>query len=130
MSDALSGDDDRDNGTLPQILRTFVPSQVPKHFKIVPLPKEISQWLIALLQKLPVKNQSRERHTLTKRGRLGDGKSTVNSLELSRTISSTIPEKRQRMKLMGVFAMALCGGQVSGPAYATLTEGTIRSTIF
>ena len=38
-------------------------------------------------------------------------------------------KKPQRIKLMGAFAMALRGGRFSGPAYDSLAEGTIRSTI-
>ena len=90
VSDSLSRDDDRDVDELTKHLRTSVPSQVPKHFKIVPLPKEISSWLISLLQKLPVKEQLRERHTRTKLGRGGDGKLTVTPLESSKMSSSTI----------------------------------------
>ena len=90
MSDALSRDNDRDDDELTKKLRTSVPSQVPKHFKIVPLPKEISLWLTSLLQKLPVKEQLRERHTRTKLGRGGDGKLTVDQLESLKMSSSTI----------------------------------------
>ena len=90
VSDSLSRDDDRDDDELTKILRSSVPSQVPKHFKIVQLPKEISSWLISLLQKLPVKEQLRERHTRTKLGRGGDGKLTVTPLESSKMSSSTI----------------------------------------
>ena len=90
VSDALSRDDDRDDDELTKILRTFVSPQVPKHFEIVPLPKEISSWLISLLQKLPVKEQLREKHTRTKLGRGGDGKLTAIPLESSKTSSLTI----------------------------------------
>ena len=38
VSDALSRDDDRSDEDLTNILRTFVPSQVPEHFEIVALP--------------------------------------------------------------------------------------------
>ena len=89
VSDALSRDDDRNDEELTHILRTFVPSQVPEHFKIVPLPNEISSWLISLLQRLPEKEQLRERHTRTKLGRGEDGKSISNPLELQ-TSSSTV----------------------------------------
>ena len=57
VSDALSQDDDRSDEELKIILRTFVPSQVPSHFEIVPLPNKISSWLISLLQRLTVKEQ-------------------------------------------------------------------------
>jgi hypothetical protein len=37
--------------------------------------------------------------------------------------------KHQRIKLIGVFAMALRQARFSGPAYDTLVESTVRSTI-
>ena len=55
VSGALSRDDDRDDEELTNILRTFVPSQVPDHFEISPLPKEIVSWLTSLLLRMPVK---------------------------------------------------------------------------
>ena len=55
VSDALSRDDDRSDNELINIFLSFTPSQIPDHFKIVPLPREISSWLISLLQRLPVK---------------------------------------------------------------------------
>ena len=78
VADALSRDDDRSDEELTHILRTFVPSQVPEHFEIVQLPNEISSWLISLLQKLPVKEQLREKHTRTKLGRGVAGSSGAN----------------------------------------------------
>ena len=48
VSDALSRDDDRSDEELINILKTFVPSQVPEHFTIVPLPNKIASWLIPL----------------------------------------------------------------------------------
>ena len=74
VSDALSKDDDRSDEELIKIFCTFTPTQIPDHFKIVPLPGEISSWLTSLLQRLPVKEQLRERHTRTKLGSGQDGK--------------------------------------------------------
>ena len=82
VSDALSRDDDREDEELTNILRTFVPEQVPTHFEIVPLPNEIVSWLISLLQKLPVKEQLREAHTRSKLGRGVDGQPGQNQSEL------------------------------------------------
>jgi hypothetical protein len=76
VSDALSRDYNRSDEELTEILRTFVPEQIPPHFEIVPLPNEISSWLISVLQKLPVKMQLQEQHTKTKLGCGVDGKST------------------------------------------------------
>jgi hypothetical protein len=54
VSDALSRNDDWDNEELINIFCAFCPSQIPSHFRIVPLPSKITSWLIALLQKLPM----------------------------------------------------------------------------
>ena len=89
FSDAISRDDNRSDEELINIFRTFTPSQIPDHFKIVPLPSEISSWLTLLLQRLPVKEHLRERHTRTKLGRDQDGKNTVNQSESLRMIYST-----------------------------------------
>jgi hypothetical protein len=96
VSDALSRDDDRSDEDLTNILRSFVPSQVPSHFTIVPLPNEISSWLTSLLQRLPVKEQLLERHTRTKLGRSEDGRSIATQLASSTTTTSiTSPEVRE-----------------------------------
>ncbi len=86
VSDALSRDDDRSDEDLTNILRTFVPSQVPEHFEIVALPNEISSWLISLLQKMTVKEQLHERHTRTK---LGRGRGGVNGASQSDYVTTT-----------------------------------------
>ena len=57
VSDALSRDYNRGDKELTNILQTFVPSQVPSHFKIVPLPNKISSWLTLILLRVPVKEQ-------------------------------------------------------------------------
>ena len=89
VSDALYTDEDRSDNKLINIFRSFTPSQIPDHFEIVPLPREISSWLISLLQRLPMKEQLRERHTRTKLGRGKGGKTTTYKLELFRMSSST-----------------------------------------
>jgi len=89
VADALSRDDDRDDEELTQILHSHVPSQMPRHFEIVPLPNEISSWLTSLLRKLPVKEQLRERHTRTKLGRLGDRSNGASQLDSRMTSTST-----------------------------------------
>jgi hypothetical protein len=57
VSDALSHDDDRSNKELTSVIKSICPSQVPSHFEILQLPKEIILWLTALLLKLPVSAQ-------------------------------------------------------------------------
>jgi len=88
VSDALSRDDDRDDEELTHVLRTFVPSQLPDHFEIVPLPSEISSWLTSLLQKLPVRTQLREKHKRSKLGRGHDGNNTMPPSESEMTTTS------------------------------------------
>ena len=66
VSDALSRDDDRSDEELTNLLYTHVPEQLPEHFQIVQLPNEIVLWLTALLLKMPVKDQLRERRSRTK----------------------------------------------------------------
>ena len=89
VADALSRDDDRDDEELTQILHSHVPSQMPRHFEIVPLPNEISSWLTSLLRKLPVKEQLQERHTRTKLGRGGDGSNGASQLDSTMTSTLT-----------------------------------------
>ena len=82
-------DDNRTDEELTNLLKNVCPSQIPAHFKIVPLPVEISSYLISALQRLPVKTQLQEKHTRTKIGRGPDGKNTVNPSDLKTTSSST-----------------------------------------
>ncbi len=63
VADALSQDNDRSDKELTSIHCSHCPSQVPKHFKILPLPSEIISWLTSLLLRLPVKPQLVEANT-------------------------------------------------------------------
>ena len=89
VSDALSRDDDRNDDELTDVLYSCVPSQMPDHFEIVPLPKEIDLWLTSLLLRLPVKEQLREKHTRTKLGRGVGGPNGANLSVSSTTFSSS-----------------------------------------
>ena len=93
VSDCLSRDMDRSDEELTNILRKFVPEQMPDRFEIVPLPNEIVSWLTSLLQTLPVKEQLRERHTMTKLGR-GDAGSSGASPPGSNTTTSSSDSAR------------------------------------
>ena len=96
VPDVLYWDDDRSENELINIFRSFTPSQILDHFEIEPLPREISSRMISLLQRLPVKEQLRERHMRTKLGRGQGGKTTAYQLELSRMSSSTtLPEANE-----------------------------------
>ncbi len=90
VSDALSRDDDWSDEELTQILKSCAPSQVPEHFEIRQLPKEIVSWLTSLLLRLPVKEQLREKHTRTKLGRGIDGSVGVEPSELVMMSFSTV----------------------------------------
>jgi hypothetical protein len=87
IADALSRDNDRSDKELTHILCSHCPSQLPKHFKLVPLPSEITSWLTLLLLRLPVKQQLMEAHSRKKLGRGEDTPSTA-SLAVSETTSS------------------------------------------
>ena len=87
VSGTISREDNRSDEELINIFLTFTPSQIPDHFKIVPLPREISSLLTSLLQRLPLKEQLRERHTRTNLGCGKDVKNTVDQSELLRMSS-------------------------------------------
>ena len=91
VSNALSPDDDQDNKELINIFHAFCPSQIPSHFRIVPLPSKISSWLIALLQKLPANQQFNKVNMQSKLGHGNDSASTTNALGTT-TSSSNISQ--------------------------------------
>jgi hypothetical protein len=91
VSNALSCHNNWDDEALTNIFCQFCPSQIPSHFKIVPLPKEITSWLIALLQKLPVNQLVKEKHTRSKLGCGNIGESTKSSLEMRTSSSNPSP---------------------------------------
>ena len=55
--------------------------QIPNHFKILPLPKEITSWLTALLLKLLANPQYNKEHMRNKLGRGNNGGNITSSLE-------------------------------------------------
>ena len=92
VADALSRDNDRSDEELTNILRSHVPSQMPEHFKIVPLPNEIVSWLTSLLLKLPVKKQLQEKHKPTRIGRGADGNLTATPSDSRTSTWTSSPE--------------------------------------
>ncbi len=66
VTDALSWEWQRTNNELTQIRCSLFPNQMPDRFEILPLPSEISSWLISLLQQSPVSEQLREEHMMAK----------------------------------------------------------------
>ncbi len=80
VTNALSRYDNRSDKELTKILCSHCPSQVPKLFKIVPLPSKIISWLASLLLWLPIELQLVEAHT---RMMLGRGIATSNTAAAS-----------------------------------------------
>ncbi len=66
VADALSQERQRTNKNLTSILHSLFPNQMPDHFKILPIPRDISCWLISLLQQSSMSKQLQEEHTTVK----------------------------------------------------------------
>jgi hypothetical protein len=68
IANALSWDVDLSNVEQTKTLRLHYPSQLPPHFQVVPLPREIESWPTSLMLQLPVKEQLQEQRIKTKLG--------------------------------------------------------------
>ncbi len=86
VADALSQEWHRTNKNLTSILHSLFPNQMPDHFEILPVPSEISCWLISLLQQSPMSGQLWEEHTTMKLKHGNVGQHTV-SLSDAQTFS-------------------------------------------
>jgi len=109
VADALSRDNDRTDEELTQILRFHCPSQLPQHFKIVPLPNEIVpllnkivSWLTLLLLRLPVKQQLAETHSTMKLGRGTATQSTTETSDSETTFSLKTCQEPTELKSLEV----------------------------
>ena len=130
IADALSRDNTITDGELTKLLKTFCASQISSHFRIFPLPSEISSYMISMLQKLPIKAQLREKHTMIKIGRWPGGKDIVNPLDLRTTsILADFQSHTESGLLMGAFAIPLRKGRFSRQSHGSLAESIIRGTI-
>ncbi len=89
VANALSWDFDLSNAKITEYLQLHYPSQLPPHFQVVPLPREIEFWLISLLQQLPKKEQLWEPHMKSRLNPYDDGWITLNQSALSTTPSLT-----------------------------------------
>ncbi len=69
------------NAALTNILCSLFPEQIPAHFSILPLPSEISSWLISLLLLLPMNKLLWEENTTANLKPGGDGKHTAHQLD-------------------------------------------------
>jgi hypothetical protein len=96
VADALSREHERTDGDLTNLLRSICPSQLPQHFTIVPLPKEIDSWVTASLQRLPVKEQLREIHTRAKLSLGEDSRSTLYQSDWDKNTSSNHSQELNR----------------------------------
>jgi hypothetical protein len=89
VANALSWDFDLSNAKITEHLQLHYPSQLPPHFQVVPLPREIESGLISLLQQLPKKEQLQEPHMRTRLDPNDNEWSTSNQLASPTTPSST-----------------------------------------
>ena len=87
VADALSREFERSDDDLTNTLRSLFPSQLPEHFKIVPLPIEISSWLTSSLRQLPVKEQLQDTRANLDHG--DDLQSTSTQSVSGKTTTST-----------------------------------------
>jgi hypothetical protein len=131
VTNALSWDDDRSNKELTKIFCSPCPSQLPRHFKIVPLPRKVTSWLTLLLLWLPVKPQLVETHTRTTlgRGSATSNTATCNKAGLGDNIFLNRMSWQQQINIMGAFAMAVCQGNFLQQCDAPLAESTVTNTI-
>jgi hypothetical protein len=98
VADDLSRDGDRSNKELTQILCSLYPSQIPQHFKIVPLPNKITLPLTLLLLWMAIKQHSMGAHSRTKLGHVDNTQTTVNLAASETTSSSTKWHETKRSK--------------------------------
>jgi hypothetical protein len=80
-ANSFSCDDNRMDAELTTLFCIHCPSQILEHFKIQPLPRKLTSWLSALLLRLPVKAQLREKHARTRLGCGNDGPHTAAGLD-------------------------------------------------
>ncbi len=125
VANALSQDWHRSDSKLTSIFRFHFPKQMPKYFKISPLPNKISSWLISLLQQLPMREQAAHNNKARAWGRW---EKYCRSIGCSNFYMDGLGTQEKILKL-GAFAMAVRSGWFSGVHYGTLAEGTVRGTI-
>ncbi len=128
VANSLSRDDNRTDEELTNLFRIHCPSQIPDHFLIQPLPKEIISWLTALLLRLQEKPQLRGKHTRTKLG-CGRIRSSTEAESDWKTHSFDDFTRHSIIKLLGAFTMAMREAQFSRPSHVQLVKGSITSAI-
>jgi hypothetical protein len=127
--DALSWDFDLSDAELTKTLCLHYPSQLPPHFQVVPLPREIESWLISLLLRLPVKEQLREQHMKTKLGPTDNGSNTLNQLASPTTPSLTDSTDANKTFSSAPLQQQSEKERFPRDAFKTLAAGTVRNTI-
>jgi hypothetical protein len=105
----LSRDNDHSDEELTLIFCSDCPSQIPDHFKILPLPNKIITWLTALLHRFPEKPQLFKKHTWTKLVCGTDGQATASGLALLTLSSTTSPSMHKSCFFVPL--LWLCGKQ-------------------
>ena len=125
----LSRDDDRSDQELTKFFELFCSSQIPRHFKIVPLPAEIVSFLTSVLLKLPEKTQLQEKTHEDQARAWCRWKEYCLSVGIGEDLFLDSFSRHDRIRLMGAFAMAVREGRFSKQHDGTLAEGTVRGTI-
>jgi hypothetical protein len=109
VANALSRDNNHSDKDLTLIFRSHCPSQIPDHFKILPLPNKIISRLTALLHRLSEKLQLFKKHTRTKLDRGTDGQATASALAMLTLSSTNSPNTHKSSYLEPL--LWLCGKQ-------------------
>ncbi len=127
---ALSQENSRTDNKVTQIICSQCSSQLLHHFKIVPLPNKTVSWLILLLWRLPVKQQLVETHSTTKLGHVILTLSTI--LRKHQTWWQFFLKgisRKDKIKILGGFTVAVRQGWFSLPHDAPLAESTVSDSL-
>lgn len=102
IADSLSRDKHLSNSQLNSLFSSKIPSQMPNHFKISPIPQEIELFLLSLLQSLPEQTQQQEKHNPSKVSLGQDGQSSSDHSKSTMTFScpnSPIEKKNHHISI-------------------------------
>ena len=92
IADALSRDFNLNNIQLTNAIHSHYIEQVPKNFKIVPLPKHLSSWIVSILESQTVEQASHKAHQKNTQEISENGKCFAKKLE-SKTHFSNLSTK-------------------------------------
>ena len=88
LADSLSRDFHIPDDKLISLYFNYIPQQTPPNLKISPLPKEISSFLLSMLQTLPDKTQQQEKYKISSLARGLDGQNSNKNSTWNQTLSS------------------------------------------